>query len=426
MYRKGLYWVRNDQRLDDNETLNSLCLSAESAVFVMFETPSMRRSGKFRRSFIDSSIKDFGKRLRERGHRLFVVGSTVLSLTIDFFKHNQIDALFFSEEPSWEEMCEEQHMHALAAQLGIPVFRFQQDTLIKIKDLPFSINELPRPFTNYRKMVEMNLKITPPAESPVVWPKPFELKTPSIEEHVLLDTTPTTVFLGGETQAQKNWHHYFYETPSASSYKDTRNGMLRWEDSTKFSPWLSVGNVSVRRLYFELQKYEQRNRANDSTYWILFEFLWRDYFRLYSRLKKEKIFGPHKKYIYQIEPNSDFSKWCLGETGNRFIDANMRELLLTGWMSNRGRQNVASFLAKNLKCPWYWGAQWFEKMLVDYDAANNWGNWIYFSGKDLDPRNRAFNTETQAKSYDPNGDYQNTWMSKDLSQMLSLPQTLSL
>lgn len=426
MFRKGLYWVRNDQRLDDNETLRALCEQVESAVFVMFETPSARRAGVYRRGFLDSSVVDFEKQLRERGHKLHVLGSTVFGTTIDFLKLNQIDALFFSEEPTWEEVQEEEHMCTLAAQLGIPVFRFQQDTLIKIKDLPFALYELPRPFTNYRKKVEMDLKISAPIDVPTTWPKAAELNTLNIEDGALKNTLAQEPFVGGDTQARKHWHSYFYNSTAPSIYKDTRNGMLQWQDSTKFSPWLSVGNVSARRLYSELKNYEQRHKANDSTYWILFELLWRDYFRLYARVKKQNLFGPRKKYVSTAEESQDFKKWCLGETGDRFIDANMRELLLTGWMSNRGRQNVASYLAKNLKCPWYWGAQWFEKMLVDYDAANNWGNWIYFSGIDLDPRNRAFNTATQAKAYDPEGKYQNQWMSKDVSEWMRASNVLLL
>jgi deoxyribodipyrimidine photo-lyase len=89
----------------------------------------------------------------------------------------------------------------------------------------------------------------------------------------------------------------------------------------------------------------------------------------------------------------------------------MRELLATGFMSNRGRQNVASFLTKNLGIDWRWGAEWFESMLIDYDVASNWGNWNYTAGVGNDARGfRFFNIYKQAKDYDPQGNYVKLWL----------------
>lgn len=87
----------------------------------------------------------------------------------------------------------------------------------------------------------------------------------------------------------------------------------------------------------------------------------------------------------------------------------MNELNCTGWMSNRSRQNVASYLVHQLGLPWTWGAAYFEKMLIDYDPDVNWGNWLYLSGQGSDPRAREFNIERQASMYDASGEYQNKW-----------------
>ncbi|NCP85469.1 MAG: cryptochrome DASH, partial [Bacteroidetes bacterium] len=104
-----------------------------------------------------------------------------------------------------------------------------------------------------------------------------------------------------------------------------------------------------------------------------------------------------------------FEKWRLGKTGFPLIDANMRELLETGWMSNRGRQIVASFLAKNVEIDWRWGATWFESQLIDYDVYSNWGNWAYVSGVGNDGRDRYFNLVIQAKKYDIKGEFMKLW-----------------
>ncbi len=103
--------------------------------------------------------------------------------------------------------------------------------------------------------------------------------------------------------------------------------------------------------------------------------------------------------------------WVNGTTSVDFIDANMRELQLTGFMSNRGRQNVASYLCNDLKLDWRFGAAYFEQQLIDYDVCSNWGNWAYLAGVGNDPReNRYFNIEKQAQDYDKNKAYRNLWL----------------
>ncbi len=105
-------------------------------------------------------------------------------------------------------------------------------------------------------------------------------------------------------------------------------------------------------------------------------------------------------------------------TGFPLVDANMRELTATGFMSNRGRQNVASFLTKNLGINWQMGAEWFESLLIDYDVCSNWGNWNYTAGVGNDARGfRYFNIKKQSKDYDPQGKYVKHW----LPELTSVP-----
>jgi deoxyribodipyrimidine photo-lyase len=103
--------------------------------------------------------------------------------------------------------------------------------------------------------------------------------------------------------------------------------------------------------------------------------------------------------------------WIEGTTGIDFVDANMIELKLTGFMSNRGRQNVASYLCNDLKLDWRLGATYFEQQLIDYDVCSNWGNWAYLAAVGNDPRdNRYFNIEKQSQTYDKNKEYRNLWL----------------
>ena len=108
-----------------------------------------------------------------------------------------------------------------------------------------------------------------------------------------------------------------------------------------------------------------------------------------------------------------FETWVEGKTKCPFVNSNMLELKKTGWMSNRGRQNVSSFLAKELKIDWRMGAAYFESMLLDYDVHSNYGNWIYVSGIGNDPRDRKFDIKWQSEKYDPNMKHQNLWLNEN-------------
>ncbi|RXK40197.1 hypothetical protein M231_02471 [Tremella mesenterica] len=234
----------------------------------------------------------------------------------------------------------------------------------------------------------------------------------------------------------------------AKQYKATRNGMIGEGFSTKFSCWLSLGCLSAREIGWRvgglLGKVDRKDKDTyNNVYWIIFELLWRDFFQStvykYSLSSKYSLFLPKgfseqintyprsqrpnpQEWHYPNWENEDdpARRWCEGRTGVPFVDANMRELRETGWMSNRGRQNVASFLVKDLYVDWRVGAEFFEMHLVDYDTCSNWGNWQYQAGVGNDPRSsRQFNPLKQAKDYDPKNDYTKLW----LSELKVLPPT---
>lgn len=255
-------------------------------------------------------------------------------------------------------------------------------------------------------------------------------------------------YRGGETEALKRVQQYFFEghQPPVRTYKDTRNGLLGDSYSTKFSPFLALGCVSPRKIIRTLWDHEAKFGANKDTYWVLFEILWRDYFffitqkfgrslfsikgfegRLDPKGASQKVgyWRPYYKSESMKQPNpQELGKdqrprtvdrnalaWLTANTGVPFIDANLIELRQTGFMSNRGRQNVASFLAKDLKLDWRIGAEFFESELVDYDPCSNYGNWQYVAGVGNDPRtSRQFNPIKQAKDYDAQGEYVKCWI----------------
>jgi deoxyribodipyrimidine photo-lyase len=180
---------------------------------------------------------------------------------------------------------------------------------------------------------------------------------------------------------------------------------------------LANGSLSAKTIYYEVKKYEAEFGANQSTYWVIFELIWRDYFKYVSLKYDAKIFkigGILERNYHWNSDNKIIQEWINGETRDDFVNANMIELKETGWMSNRGRQNVASYFAKELLQDWRIGAAYFEALLLDYDVHSNYGNWMYVAGVGNDPRDRKFNTQLQAKRYDENHEFRKMWLNKNL------------
>jgi deoxyribodipyrimidine photo-lyase len=322
------------------------------------------------------------------------------------------DAVYCSSLPAFDEAREERE---LAVALGVRLQADPQSTLLDRTALPFTIGQLPEVFTQFRNQVEERLTVRAEVHTPKALPSAGSWTSPILswdfgaEGPLPHQEAGHPHFSPGEAAGLARLETYLWKSDRIQTYKQTRNGLIDWDDSSKLSPYLSVGALSPRRVYFELKRYEHERVRNDSTYWLLFELLWRDYFKLIAEKWGAKLFTGMKPRSEPRHDASAFASWCRGETGDRFVDANMRELNATGWMSNRGRQNVASYLAKTMRLDWRQGASYFEERLIDYDPTSNWGNWAYLAGVGQDGRDRVFNPEKQASLYDPAGTYRDRW-----------------
>ncbi len=291
--------------------------------------------------------------------------------------------VFSKKEVAFEEkqtqMLVEKELWKVHCQLET----YSTSTLYHAQDLPFALKDIPDVFTSFRKRIEKEATVREIFNTPVA------IKSPVIEELCLLrieqlglepitnDCRAAINFKGGETEGYKRLNSYLFETQAISTYKETRNGMIGENYSTKFSPWLSLGCLSPREIYNKLKKYEVHFSPNESTYWLEFELLWRDYFRFMMKKYSNRFFhqaGIQAETENLNKHNSEtLLTWINGQTSCDFVDANMIELKLTGFMSNRGRQNVASYLCNNLKLDWRYGAAYFEQQLIDYDVCSIWG-----------------------------------------------------
>ena len=223
------------------------------------------------------------------------------------------------------------------------------------------------------------------------------------------------MFTPGEAAAKARLAYYLEGSNAIASYKDTRNQLLGFDFSSKLSVWLAHGAISPRTIVKAIEQYEQRIVKNQSTYWLKFEILWREFFRHAMNRFKRKYFllNGLSSQVYFFDNNAEsLEQWKRGTTHSNFVNANMIELNQTGYMSNRGRQNVASYLIHDLKLDWRLGASYFESKLIDYDVSSNWCNWAYLAAVGNSTRKRVFNVVKQQKMYDPKNKYTDFWLNK--------------
>lgn len=429
--KRALVWFKTDLRLHDNETLVLAMEQSDEVIPVYcfdeahFKTTKFgfKKTGNFRAHFLLESLMDLDKNLRAVGSGLIVVkGKPEVEIAKLIEKYN-VQKVYAKDEVAYEELQTQALVQKELSKINTPLVTFNSSTLYQEEDLPFSIKDIPDVFTNFRKQVEKDSKIRAAFSKPkaINSPEIDVLNLPSLEElgleNIATDNRAVLDFEGGETASWTRLEHYFFKTKSLSVYKETRNGLVGANYSSKFSAWLALGCISARSIYAQIQHYEKEIVANESTYWLVFELLWRDYFRFVMKKYGHLFFLQNG--IKTSKKNSNrhnaklFETWKNAQTGNDFINANMLELKLTGFMSNRGRQNVASYLINDLQLDWRYGAAYFEEQLIDYDVCSNWGNWAYLAGVGNDPReNRAFNIEKQANDYDKNNTYRNLWLNK--------------
>ncbi|MEB3160038.1 MAG: DASH family cryptochrome [Synechocystis sp.] len=424
-----LIWFRNDLRLHDHEPLTQALKSGQAIAAVycydrrQFDRTrwGFPKTGALRAKFLREAVEDLDRQLRSLGSRLWITAGLPEVVIPHIAQHIQTTTVYFHHEVTSEEITvEEQLTQALQAQ-GIHSQGFWGTTLYHPDDLPFALTDLPDLFTHFRKRIEKS-KI--PVRAPLPTPKSLPpsphieltLTPPSAEwfASVKADRRGVMEFQGGEQGGLARLDQYFWQGDRLRVYKETRNGMLGADYSSKFSPWLALGCLSPRWIYQEVKRYEAERVSNDSTYWLIFELLWRDFFRFVAQKYGDRLFYRSGLRGISVDWQWDqalFNRWQTGQTGYPLVDANMRELALTGFMSNRGRQNVASFLCKNLGLDWRSGAAWFESCLIDYDVCSNWGNWNYTAGIGNDAREfRYFNIMKQAQQYDPQGEYVRHWL----------------
>jgi deoxyribodipyrimidine photo-lyase len=422
----GLFWFTHDLRVDDNPALAKaarevdqlLCIYCAPPQAIISASQAPNLLSQKRLQFLHESLTDLDQRLSAHGQQLLVQFKSPLDAIPELITQYNLSHIYRShnageyERNIWNTLSKRYAM--------IEFNQTDSHTLFDQSELPFDLKELPKSFSKFRQAVS-KIAIKSPTEE-LSFTKPLSMpagsKTNSqwqddLKEYFNYSEHSDGQLFKGGAQAGLEYLQNYFKTNKASTYKETRNGLDGMDYSTKFSPWLSNGSISARQIIFYLRKYESEVEANDSTYWIYFELLWREYFQWYAHKYKAKLF----KFsgIKNSNPTTSFyperfQKWCQGNTPYPIVNACMKQLNATGYMSNRGRQLVASCFVHELNLDWRYGAAYMEQQLVDFDVASNWGNWQYLAGVGADPRgHRRFDLDKQARIYDPQGLFIKHW-----------------
>ena len=415
---------RNDLRVSDNEALYRAVKNSDKVIpLYVFDNRQFERdrwgfvkTGPFRAKFLLESVRNLRDKLRGVNADLIVRRGSPETIIKELCDKFEVDKVYLQKEVTSEEVLVEKAIEKITN-----VEYIWGHTLFHIKDIPYKIADFPDVFTNFRKRTEKESTVREiiPVPDKIVLVEGIEPgELPSIQELGLtdppVDERAVICFFGGADAARERLNHYFWNTKELQNYKWKRNGLLGEEYSSKFSPWLANGSLSPREIYWEVKTFEQEVKKNVSTYWLVFELIWRDFFRFHSAKIGNALFlpGGRNGLTRSLGNNqSAFNEWRTGKTRHDFVNASMVELMQTGWMSNRGRQVVASNLVNDYKLDWRMGAAWFESMLIDYDPCSNYGNWQYVAGVGTDPRkDRYFNIRSQAERYDPKGEFVKHWL----------------
>lgn len=418
-----LVWFRNDLRIHDNEILSEAIRRADNVlpVFVFdpyyFKTTlnGVLKTGSFRARFLLESVANLRQGLQKFGADLLIRTGDPEEVITQLAEEYHISEVYHHREVAPEETAISERVETALWKMKLNLKHFIGHTMYHKEDLPFPIKDIPDSFVTFKKKVERDSTvrqctvtpeqiITPTITNPGELPTLTELGVSEPQD----DPRASNIFTGGETAALAQLQEFFNNQQNQTP-KGVRNaGAI----SSNLSPWLALGCISPRQVYWEVQKHRATLQNSDA---LMLELLWRDYFRFMFKKHGQKFFRAEgfSSEAPESASNQDelFDQWKNGETGVPFIDATMHELNATGYIGNYNRQAAAAYLVNELKVDWTKGALYFEEKLIDYSPASNWGNWAFIAGVGNDTKSgRFFNAAKPANQLDSKSDFISTWL----------------
>ena len=412
----NIWWIRRDLRLHDNQALQGALSSAETVIPVFILDPKLLSSSKVgvkRLDFLFASLEELDKDLRTRGSKLVLrkgnPGEVLRNLCEEFpVKRVYAEADYSPYARSRDEQVA--NMVPLELVPGIAVS--DPDAIRKESGEPYRV------FTPYMRRWKSGYLVQPikllPAPGRVI--TAVDVESVSIPEQTRSEAL--WVFQPGEKSARAKLQGFTSgDNAGIYTYGDLRNRM-DLDGTAGISPYLRFGLISVRECVLAAKQAMEAapdKAARAAAEVWLNELIWREFYISILYHFPDVMSHSFKADFREVRWNNDlddYHAWCEGRTGYPVVDAAMRQLAETGWMHNRARMIVASFLVKDLAIDWRWGEEFFMQQLIDGDPAANNGGWQWTAGTGTDaaPYFRIFNPVLQAKKFDPKGAYIRKWV----------------
>ena len=345
-----------------------------------------RKTSHIRYRYLQDTLTNLRENYQKRGGDLLILYGKPEEILPKLVADHQCHEVIYQQEIMSEETEVEaqvtEKLHAQKCELT-PIWG---RTLYHLDDLPYEPSTIPLTSKAFRintsKATEPRALFSTPERIRFVALKAYgdvdQSARIGFNDEELATDYDADAFPAGETAALERLRYYTFDSELLTNYKWTRNKSLGLDYSSKFSPYLAHGSVSPRQIYHTVKEYEGEIKKNISTWWLVFEVVWRDYFSFLGLRFGDTVFysGGYKQVKTEWKEDYDlFDRWKSATTGIPFVDAHLHQLSRTGFMSNRGRVNTSSFLARDYQVDWRWGAAWFESLLLDYDVCSNWFNW---------------------------------------------------
>ena len=414
------HWFRSDLRLDDNTALRAASAAADELLPVFVFDPALLespRQGSARVRFLADCVDRLAASLAERGQRLHVEIGDPAAVLESLQRSHRFDRFTWNRDYSPFAKARDERVRAVLERHGAEVSTHKDRVIFESSEVrtkqggPFSV------YTPYRRawqrLLEDRLEAKPP---PLRLPPPpadgaapqgADLETLGAGCEIDLPT-------GGEAAARRLLDRFLDQ--GAPRYHERRNDLAA-EGTSRLSPYLRLGAISPRRCLRQALEAQEERRGCEGTETWIHQLIWRDFYSAVLDVHPRVIRHAYKPELEHVAWHDDtglFEAWCAGETGFPLVDAGMRELNQTGFMHNRARMVVASFLTKDLLVDWRWGERYFMQKLVDGDPANNNGGWQWAAstGTDAQPYFRIFNPVSQSRKFDPEGEYIRRWVAE--------------
>jgi deoxyribodipyrimidine photo-lyase len=409
----AIWWVRRDLRLDDNQALAAASQAGEQVIplFILDERLlASTRLAENRQRFLLASLKEMDLSLRQRGSRLILRSGEPAAVLSDLVSSGAAHLIFAEADGSPYALRRDARIAAdLPLRLAGSSAVLPPGTVVKSDGSPYTV------FTPFsRAWLAQHASGGAPIPPPAAIATPTDI--PSLPLPEFSPAALSALFPPGEAAALRRFQEFTLSQGAGIYDYAQQRDRLDLDGTSRLSPYLHLGLISPRRVAHAAQQAStsaQGLDAQKSAQTWLNELIWRDFYLHILYHFPHVMQGNFRPQPVRWQNDaSAFQSWCEGRTGYPVVDACMRQLLATGWMHNRGRMIVASFLVKHLLIDWRYGERFFMQHLLDGDPASNNGGWQWSAGTGTDaaPYFRIFNPILQSKKFDPHGAFIRRWL----------------